>query len=140
MEIWIGFIPIEFSQYHRPFSDQLFLLEQRIANGVLHEMHRRHQAVRSNRHEVVHDFIAGRAIPAASQFSETLEVSLLGWNGAIGLEEHVLVQVREAVVLRSFGEATVLHYELDVHDRHGVILDDDHLQSVRQFLAMDRQV
>ena len=57
--------------------------------------------------------------------------------GCVRLEEHVLVQVRQPLVLRALRERAVLHVRLDRHERHAVILDDDHLEPVRQRRALN---
>ena len=48
----------------------------------------------------------------------------------VRLEEHVFVEMREAIEFGRFGVRTVFDRDLDRHQRHGVVFDDDDLQPV----------
>ena len=83
-------------------------------------------------HEIVDPFPAGRSVPGGSEFEQPLHVPLLVGEDGVALEKHVLVEMRQAVQLGRFGEGSVLHHDLDGHERQGVILHGDDVHAVAQ--------
>ena len=55
----------------------------------------------------------------------------------VGLEEHVLEEVRESGVLRGLRERPVLHHQFDSRQRHPAARHDDHLEAVGQDATLD---
>ena len=54
-----------------------------------------------------------------------------------GLEEHVLVHVREPFVFGALRERAVLHVQFDGCNRNAVVFDGNHFQSIPEHGALD---
>ena len=57
--------------------------------------------------------------------------------GRVCPEDHVLIHVRETFVFRRLRERAVSDVDFDCNQRNTVILDDNHLEAVRQNLSLD---
>ena len=87
--------------------------------------------VRAGRREVIVDHLLARlTVVGDAQLADLFEVIFLIRHRAIRLEEHVLVEVRQAVQLGRLSVRAVLDGQLDCHERHGMIFEDDHFQAV----------
>ena len=137
MEERRGFVAIELAQHHGSLAFKLVLLEQGIAYGVAHEHQPVVKIVLMQGEKVVHPFFGGGAVPHHAHFPLSFEIRLLIGNRAVGLEEHVLVEVRQSLELRWLGIGAVLAGDFDGGQRHRVILHHDDLQPVIECLGRD---
>src|SRR5215212_11427681 len=114
----IRFVSIEFSEDDRSLANELILVEQRISYRVFHELKSGHEAIHTKCDVVVHSLFARRAVPLCTELIETTQISFLRGNCPVGLEEHVLIQMRKPGEFRSFGVCAVLHIELHRNKRN----------------------
>ena len=140
MEEGVGLVAIILAEHHRPLAFELALLEQRIADRVLHELQARLEAVHTHRDVVIDALGRGRAVPHGAELVHPLQVLLLAGDRPVGLEEHVLVEVRETVVLRALRVGAVLDVQLDRDQRDRMVLDHDDFQAVVERRRADRQL
>jgi len=87
-----------------PFTLELTFIKQRVARRVPHEVHRSAQIWTGRREVVMHDFLARRRVVGDAELADFLKVLVGVRDGAIRLEEHVLVKMRQPVQLRRLSE------------------------------------
>jgi len=90
-------------------AHQLILIEQRIPDCIFHELQSRNETVYAERNEVVDSLLGRGAVPLRTELIYPPEISFLRWNRPVRLEEHVLVQMRQAGKLRTFCVRAVLY-------------------------------
>ena len=139
LEVRVRLVAIELARDDRPLAHQLLLEEQRIAHRVLHELHAGAHAVHAEGDEVVDALVGCGAVPLRAELARALQILLLRRDRLVGLEEHVLVQMREPLELRGLRVRAVLHVQLDRHERDGVVLHDDDVESVGERGVAHRQ-
>ena len=92
--------------------------------------------VRRRQDQIVGHGLVGRgAVEGGVQLSgDTAKALIL--RAPVSSEEHVLVEVRHALIFWLLNHRASAHNHLDGGERHGMVLDDDHLEAVRQRLVM----
>ena len=92
--------------------------------------------VRRRQDQIVGHGLVGRgAVEGGVQLSgDTAKALIL--RAPVSSEEHVLVEVRHALIFWLLNHRASAHNDFDGGERHGMVLDDDHLEAVRQRLVM----
>ena len=118
---------------------ELPLVEALVLGLVAHEAHRDGE-VRRGRREVVLDDLFLR-LPVVDDAERVNVLQVVGLLRAlrVDLEEHVLVEVRQAVQLRRLGERAVAHGQLYRDERNRVVFEHDDFKPVRQNTTDERR-
>ena len=95
-------------------------------------MKRGRQAVGRERQIVADAFFLGGAVEDGAQVAGPIDEGIRLGVRLVGLEEHVLVHMREARVFRALRERPVPHVDLDGRQRYTAVLDHDDFESVVQ--------
>jgi hypothetical protein len=84
---------------------------------------------------IVDDLLARRSVHQDAELIIGLQVIGSFDDGLVGFEEHVLVEMREAVEFRRLGVRTVFDGQFQRDERDGMVFEDDHFKTVGEHAA-----
>ncbi len=138
-ETRVRLVPVHLASHDHPLARELLIVEERRGDRVPHERHGAVEVIGGGREEVVHPIVAGPPVPLHAELAQPRAVRELVPEHLVPLEEHVLVEVREPVVLRRLGHRAVVHRDLDRDERRCMTLHDDDLETVGADVARVRR-
>ena len=117
--------------HYLPLDGKLALEKQRCAQRRRQPLDRAAHRIGRNGEIVAHCLFLRRSVEHRAKLRRAIQIQLALRIVGVRAEEHVLVHVRQPGVFRRLGERAIAHVHLHGRQRNAVILDDDHLESIR---------
>ena len=128
---WIRTVLRQLIQHHLDLLTELRRLKERVPDRIPHQQHRLACPGLDGCRVVIDNLFPRRRVAEHPQFRNAVLVAVL-LRLLVRFEEHMLVEVRQAVVLRRLSIGAIPDGDLDRHQRNRPVFDHDHFKPVRQ--------